>query len=218
MTPLLGALRLVAMVGAGGCVVWLIGLLWFASPPAGDSHAVRTDAIVVLTGGSLRVQSGIDLLREGKGRKLFVSGVNQQVDLDELLHISGNASDEAAYWAACCVVLGHEADNTLGNAQETARWMRGQGFHNLRLVTAWYHMPRSLLEFERAMPDIEIVAHPVFPEQVKSERWWAWRGTAMLLMNEYAKYLAALARPVIQWGKSVEVTASEERARAEMRR
>ena len=147
-----------------------------------------------------------------------VDGRSFLADLDELLRVSGNASDEAANWASCCVVLGHEADNTLGNAQETARWMHSQGFRSLRLVTAWYHMPRSLLEFGRAMPEIDIVAHPVFPEQVKSEHWWAWRGTAMLLISEYAKYLAALGRPVIQWEKSVEVTASEEWARAEMRR
>jgi uncharacterized SAM-binding protein YcdF (DUF218 family) len=218
MTLLWGALRRAMVVVGGCCLLWFAGLLWFARPLAGDARTARTDAIVVLTGGSLRLQSGIDLLREGKGRKLFVSGVSQQVDLDELLRISGNAPDEAADWASCCVVLGHEADNTLGNAQETARWMRSQGFSSLRLVTAWYHMPRSLLEFGRAMPDIEIVAHPVFPEQVKSEHWWAWRGTAMLLVSEYAKYLAALARPVIQLGKSVEVTASEEPASAEMRR
>ena len=74
-------------------------------------------------------------------------------------------------------VLGHEAINTLGNAHETAQWIRSQGFRSLRLVTAWYHMPRSLLEFDRAMPEIDIVAHPVFPEQVKQERWWTWRGT-----------------------------------------
>jgi uncharacterized SAM-binding protein YcdF (DUF218 family) len=218
MTPLLGALRLVAVVGAGGCAVWLIGLLWFASPPAGDSRLARTDAIVVLTGGSLRVQSGIDLLREGKGRKLFVSGVNQQVDLEELLRISGNGADESADWASCCVELGHEADNTLGNAQETARWIRSQGFRSLRLVTAWYHMPRSLLEFGREMPDVEIVAHPVFPEHVKSEHWWVWPGTAALLVSEYAKYLAALARPVFQWRKAGEVISAKEPARAEMPR
>ena len=206
------------MVGAGGGAVWLIGLLWFASPPAGDSRAARTDAIVVLTGGSLRVQSGIDLLREGKGRKLFVSGVNQQVDLDDLLRISGNVADEAADWASCCVELGHEADNTLGNAEETARWIRSQGFRSLRLVTAWYHMPRSLLEFGRAMPEIEIVAHPVFPEQVKSEHWWVWPGTASLLVSEYAKYLAALARPVIQWRKAGELIPAKEPVRAEMPR
>jgi uncharacterized SAM-binding protein YcdF (DUF218 family) len=202
------------MAVLGGGVLWLAGLLWFATPPATDSRVGPTDAIVVLTGGSLRLQSGIELLRQGKGRELFVSGVSQRVDLDELLRITGNAPD----WALCCVALGHEADNTLGNAQETARWMRSQGFHSLRLVTAWYHMPRSLLEFERAMPDIEVVAHPVFPDRVKQERWWAWRGTAELLMSEYTKYLAALARPVIEWRELEEAGKSEEPACAEMGR
>ena len=206
-------LRLIVLTIAGCCLLWLGGLLWFATPPAADTRAAATDAIVVLPGGSLRVQSGIDLLRDGKGRKLFVSGVNQQVDLDELLRISGTAPE----WALCCIVLGHEADNTFGNAQETAQWMRSQGFHSLRLVTAWYHMPRSLLEFHRALPEIEIVAHPVFPDQVKQEHWWARRGTAALLVNEYVKYLGALSRPLLGWREPA-APGSAEPIRAEMRR
>src|SRR5262249_22163212 len=146
--------------GAFVCVAWLAGLIWFATPPAVEAQGRPTDAIVVLTGGSLRLESGIELLREGKGRKLFVSGVNQQVDLDKLLRISGNSRDWFMDLAVCCVALGHEADDTLGNARETARWIRQQGFRSLRLVTAWYHMPRSLLEFDRAMPEIDILAHP----------------------------------------------------------
>ncbi|HMD63849.1 MAG TPA: YdcF family protein, partial [Stellaceae bacterium] len=193
------------------------GLLWFASAPAVDSRAAPTDAIVVLTGGSLRLQSGIELLREGKGSKLFVSGVNQQVDLDELLRISGNGADEAVSWASCCVVLGHQADNTFGNAQETARWIRRQGFRSMRLVTAWYHMPRSLLEFDRALPEIDIVPHPVFPDQVKQEHWWAWRGTAALLVGEYVKYLGALFRPLLE-GRKPTVADPSEATRAEIPR
>jgi len=214
MTLLRGALRTIALVAVVCCLSWLGGLLWFATPPAADTQAAASDAIVVLTGGSLRLQSGIDLLREGKGRKLFVSGVNQQVDLDDLLGVSGHAPD----WALCCIVLGHEADDTFGNAQETAQWIRGQGFHSLRLVTAWYHMPRSLLEFDRAMPEIDIVAHPVFPDQVKQERWWAWRGTAVLLVNEYVKYLGALARPLIERRRPATIAGPDEAARAEMPR
>jgi uncharacterized SAM-binding protein YcdF (DUF218 family) len=213
MTLMRGALRTIVLVAGASCLSWLGGLLWFATPPSGETRAAATDAIVVLTGGSLRLESGIDLLREGKGRKLFVSGVNQQVDLDDLLGISGHAPD----WALCCIVLGHRADNTLGNAQETAQWIRGQGFRSLRLVTAWYHMPRSLLEFDRAMPEIDIVAHPVFPDQVKQERWWAWRGTALLLVNEYVKYLGALARPLIG-RQPATIGRPVEPASAEMRR
>jgi uncharacterized SAM-binding protein YcdF (DUF218 family) len=187
-------LRRSAGAAAGAVLLMVAGLVWFATPPAAENRAAATDAIVVLTGGSLRLQSGIDLMREGKGRELFVSGVNQAVHRGELLRGLGNTPQ----WLACCVVIGHQAENTQANAQETARWMRRQGYHSLRLVTAWYHMARSRLEFERAMPDIEIVPHPVFPERVKQQHWWAWRGTAGLLIGEYAKYLAALFRPLFE--------------------
>ncbi len=91
-------------------------------------------------------------------------------------------------------MLGYEADNTRGNAIETAAWMKQQGYGSLRLVTATYHMPRSLLELRRVMPGIEIVPHPVFTETFKREDWWLWPGSSTLLITEYTKYLVALAR------------------------
>ncbi|HEX4185780.1 MAG TPA: YdcF family protein [Stellaceae bacterium] len=206
-----GAVRRIAITGAALLVLCVVGFIWFAAPPSPENQPAPTDAIVVLTGGRLRLQSGMDLLRDGKGRKLFVSGVNQQVDLNELLRISGNAPD----WAICCTALGHDADDTIGNARETAQWMRRQGFSSLRLVTAWYHMPRSLLELNRAMPEVEIIAHPVFPDEVSQEHWWAARGTALLLASEYGKYLGALLRPVVERLRSAP---SERSAEAEIGR
>jgi len=200
------AVRRIAITGAALFVLCVVGFIWFAARPAPENESASTDAIVVLTGGRLRLQSGMDLLRDGKGRKLFVSGVNQQVNLDELLRVSGNAPD----WATCCTALGHDADNTLGNARETAQWMRQQGFSSLRLVTAWYHMPRSLLELDRAMPEVEIIAHPVFPDDVSQEHWWASRSTVLLLASEYGKYLGALLRPVVERLRSVPTVWSAE--------
>lgn len=176
-------------------VLWLGGFVWFAGRvPAEVADAdSTTDAIVVLTGGSLRVQSGLALLAAGKAKKLFVSGVYHSTDVAALLKVSRQSPEHVA----CCIVLGHEADNTLGNALETAQWMRQEGFHSLRLVTASYHMPRSLLEFARAMPDLRIVANPVFPERAIPEHGWAWPGAAFRLTSEYLKYLLALARPLV---------------------
>jgi uncharacterized SAM-binding protein YcdF (DUF218 family) len=175
--------------------VWLIGLWRFAEAIPRDVTApdVRTDAIVVLTGGSLRVEGGLRLLAEGKAKKLFISGVYRGVDVTELLHVSRQSPDSVA----CCVVLGHAADNTLGNAHETAQWIESEGYHSLRLVTASYHMPRSMLEFTRAMPDIEIVPNPVFPEFTQEAAWWQSRRSAALVASEYSKYLAALVRPYV---------------------
>jgi uncharacterized SAM-binding protein YcdF (DUF218 family) len=176
-------------------VVWLIGLWRFAEaiPSEVTAPDQTTDAIVVLTGGSLRVEGGLHLLAEGKAKKLFISGVYRGVDVTELLRISRQSPDSVA----CCVVLGHAADNTLGNARETAQWMEGEGYHSLRLVTASYHMPRSMLEFTRAMPDIAIVPNPVFPEFIQDTPWWQSRRSASLIASEYSKYLAAMVRPYV---------------------
>jgi uncharacterized SAM-binding protein YcdF (DUF218 family) len=184
-----------AIAGGAAGLLALAGLVRFAIPPAAENQPAPTDAIVVLTGASLRLPIGIDLLREGKGRMLFVSGVPRRVNLGEVLRGTG---EDVPQWLACCIELGHQAQNTAGNAVETARWVRRGGYHSLRLVTSWYHMPRSLLEFRRAMPDVRIIPHPVFSDAVKQENWWAWRGTAALLISEYGKYLAALFLPGVE--------------------
>jgi uncharacterized SAM-binding protein YcdF (DUF218 family) len=92
------------------------------------------------------------------------------------------------------MVLGHAADNTRGNAEETAAWIRAEGFTSLRLVTATYHMRRSLLEFRRQMPGIDILAHPVFPRGFQADGWWHNRRSLRLVASEYVKYLIALVR------------------------
>lgn len=171
---------------------WGGGLLMFADSlgtEAGDRDTV-TDAIVVLTGGSDRLSSGLALLEAGKGRKLFISGVHKGVDLPDLLRRAHLSAGEPS----SRVALGHTADDTVGNAVETAAWIEAEGFASLRLVTAAYHMKRALLEFRRAMPRVAIVPHPVYPDAVKTRDWWRWPGTASLLATEYTKYLAARLR------------------------
>lgn len=173
---------------------WLAGLVWFAhripSPDGTVISPATTDAIVVLTGGPLRLKAGLELLEAGKAKKLFVSGVGKHVDLAELLH----AAQTSPSAVECCVALGHEAADTTGNAAETRQWMEHEGFHSLRLVTANYHMQRSLVEFRYAMPDMTIIPNPVFPDSFKRNHWWAWPGTFALIVTEYQKYLAAAAR------------------------
>jgi uncharacterized SAM-binding protein YcdF (DUF218 family) len=171
---------------------WLAGLLVYAQdiPDRVSDSSTPTDAIVVLTGGSERLEEGLNLLRQHMGRKLFVSGVHRGVDVADLLRLSGQKTDGLE----CCIALGYAADNTMGNALETAAWMRAEGFSSLRLVTGNYHMRRSLFEFHRAMPDATIVAHPVFPDAVKRNQWWTSPGTAHLIASEYVKYLAAQFR------------------------
>ncbi len=183
--------RIILALGALSAI-WLAGLVWFADqiPDSVADSTTRTDAIVVLTGGSQRIEGGLELLAAGMGKTLFVTGVFPGVQVPALLR-QANAPEGLA----CCIVLGHSADNTAGNAIETAAFMRQQNYHSLRLVTSAYHMPRSLLEFTRAMPDVAIVPNPVFAGNVKRNRWWEWPGTFSLIVTEYVKFLVAELRP-----------------------
>jgi uncharacterized SAM-binding protein YcdF (DUF218 family) len=182
------ALRLVIAAAA----LWLGGLAWFAAtlPREVGDRFTKSDGIVVLTGGTERMTVGLDLLAQGMAAKLFISGVDRGTNRGELQRLSQRAPE----LFECCVELGQEAEDTAGNAMETRDWARREGYRSLRVVTATYHMPRSLVELGRAVPEVELIANPVFPESVKLEGWWRWPGTASLMAVEFDKYLVSLAR------------------------
>lgn len=175
-------------------VGWTGGLLWFAStiPQTVPDTVTHTDAIVALTGGAERIETGVRLLSDGLAERLFISGAGEQVRTADILGRSTPISPELA----ANITIGKAAVDTPGNAIETAEWVRNQNMRSIRLVTAGYHMRRSLLEFHEAMPEVEIVPHAVFPSHVKAD-WWRWPGTASLIAREYTKFLLTWARQSI---------------------
>ena len=171
--------------------LWAIGLFRFVGdfPKHIEDEISKTDAIVVLTGGSGRVNTGLELLEKKLAAKLFVSGVYQGIDVRKLLQIARrNPGDLGAR-----IGIGN-AVNTIENAIETAMWSSRHRIGSIRLVTAVYHMSRSILEFRHAMPNIKIIPNPVFPNHVKVLKWWAWPGTSALFIREYNKFLMAWVR------------------------
>ena len=176
--------------------VGLAGFFIFAAavPRVAESPSRKTDAIVVLTGGSERLTTGLDLLHGGWAQKMLVSGVSSAVDVNALLAaVKRDANDFSDQ-----IDIGHSARDTFGNAREAAEWMGNHDFESLRLVTAGYHMLRSRKEFEHVMPKVEVVPHPVFPASVHLDQWWLWPGTTALLINEYVKFLASCLRSAIE--------------------
>ena len=179
--------------------VWVWGLILFVDriPDKVEDEKRRTDAIVVLTGGTLRLEKGFELLAAKRASKLLVSGVDKGVQMKEVLEAAG----QTPAGLNCCVTLGYMAEDTGSNAIESAVWIRTNKVSSIRLVTSSYHMPRSLLEFRATVPDVEIVPHPVFPEHVMVSEWWMRPGTASLVTEEYNKYLLAATR---RWLRGVE--------------
>lgn len=175
-------------------LVWLVGLFAFAERVRGltpPPEPARADAIVALTGPSAeRVNAAIRLLEHGKGDRVLVSGVNPDVRRQELRALTPGSSK----LFNCCVDLGFEAEDTLGNAHEIAAWARSKNYDSLIVVTSDYHMPRSLLELRSAAPDVELTPYAVATPSLDTPRWWRAAVTARRMTLEYMKYLAVLGR------------------------
>jgi uncharacterized SAM-binding protein YcdF (DUF218 family) len=163
---------------------FLVFMAKLPMPPA-RAHA---DGIVVLTGGDTRLDTAVALLEKGAGQRLLITGVAIETNKDTL----GRMSDGGSRFS-CCADLGYAAEDTRGNAEEAAEWARAHDFHSLVVVTARYHMPRALCEFQAAMPGETLVAYPVEQDRIDLGGWWRHRGTTLLLQGEYVKYLASLA-------------------------
>lgn len=178
--------RLLA-IGVGVPFLYALGFGLFVMtlPPPASGAAARADGIVALTGQGGRLAPAVALLESGKGERLLISGVNKltsKSSLKRLLH--GGPSFE------CCADLGFAAVDTRGNAEEAASWARMHHYGSLIVVTADYHMPRSLVEFGAEMPGVKLVPYPVAVDAPRNSSW----GRAARLHGEYAKYLASVVR------------------------
>jgi len=188
----LGTAKTVALFALLAGALAGFGFVRFASAVAAMSPPAwaQADGIVVLTGGADRISGGVTLLAQGRAERLLISGVNPATDAAEIVGtVAGGVS-----LIDCCIDLDRRAENTVGNAEETAKWAIRNGFHSLIVVTSAYHMPRSLSELEQVLPDVELIPHPVAREGLRLEHWYREPGTLRLLLGEYVKYIAAEAR------------------------
>jgi uncharacterized SAM-binding protein YcdF (DUF218 family) len=156
----------------------------------------KADAIVALTGGEGRLQAGLELLDLGKGQRLLISGVHSGTSREQLFAAVGQLTPRSA----CCIDLGRGAEDTIGNAQETASWVSQNGYRSLIVVTASYHMPRSVMELRTVLPQIELVPYPVFPDRVRLDEWWSDPETTGVLAGEYLKYVGSAVRLAVTTG------------------
>lgn len=189
----------------GFAFLWLAGFglfMEYVRSLQPQNPAQATDAIIVLTGGAQRVNKGLDLLSTGQGKKLFITGVNGHVSLQEIMTlwkrpiIEQDSND-------CCIVLDHKAQNTIQNAQETRAWVQDEQIKTLRLVTSDYHMPRARLEFSENIPGVSVLAWPVKAHVDKSTR----NDFLRLAFEEYNKTLATLVKLYLlpdSWRKQLE--------------
>ena len=176
----------------GLIAIYVAGFLIFvAMIPERPTQALKADGIVALTGGDARVDAAVALFEGGAGKRLLISGVNKVSSKEEIKKISAGGKR-----FQCCADIGYAAEDTYGNAEEAAAWTARHHFKSLILVTASYHMPRSLRLFHSMMPAVKVIPYPVEPAGVNLSQWWR-PGTLHLLHNEYLKYVASFVMTAV---------------------
>jgi uncharacterized SAM-binding protein YcdF (DUF218 family) len=182
-------------------IAWAVALAWFLAsmPNTGLDASQKADAIIVLTGGADRVEHGFEMLAEGAAPVLFISGVGEHVTKNQMLaeHASAEIRSKIAANEGE-IMLDHIARSTVSNANESAEFIRERGIKTIRLVTASYHMLRSIAEFKSASPGLTIYADPVFPENFRRDNWWQHENTRRLVFSEFYKYWAVVLRDVLR--------------------
>ena len=186
------AFKILTFLAGTGLVLFLAGFFVFANSIMRykPGNNVKADGIVVLTGGEYRILEAVNLLGQGKAKRLLISGVNRRTSRNELRRLTGHGDG----LFDCCIDIGYQALNTVGNAEETRNWAERMAFKRLIIVTSNYHMPRSLVELGRVMPNVKLQAFPVVPRKFKIASWWRHPGTTRLLLSEYIKFLPSVAR------------------------
>ena len=164
------------------CFVWF----WFKASATPPPAPTKVEAIVVLTGGSARVASGLQLLANGAAERLYISGAGEDVTVADLLA----QSPEIDIPDSTYVTLGRARD-TQENAAESAAWIKSNGVDTVRLVTSYYHMPRAMLFMEDASPNVMFYPSPVEPETINRNNWWKSARGFGIIGREFLKFLAA---------------------------
>lgn len=186
----------VATLGLSLCLAGGLGLAWSFGSFLDRIAAVETpvtghaEGAVALTGGADRIADAVEILAQGHADRLLITGVNPATTPGEIVR----RTPAARGLIDCCIALGYEAANTVGNAAETERWVRANHIRSLIVVTSNYHMPRALAEMSSALPGVELLPHAVVSEHGRLHPWWADAASARLILWEWVKFNAATLR------------------------
>jgi uncharacterized SAM-binding protein YcdF (DUF218 family) len=169
---------------------WVVGLFIFINniPEQNLSITQPVDAVVILTGGSMRLEEGLEAFAHLKAKKLLISGVGQGATINSIL--SGTKNQELlGKINQDDIILGNLANNTITNALEAKIFMMLHGFKSMLLVTSNYHIMRSVLIFKRQMPEYAIYPFPVCSDNFRKSGNFISLPSLKLSATEYNKLL-----------------------------
>jgi uncharacterized SAM-binding protein YcdF (DUF218 family) len=166
-------------------IAWLIGLFIFIISMQSEKYDnQKADVLLILTGGSERLNEGFKIFKSTDAKRIIISGVGEGV----------KKSDFSKYFSSYSVdpklvILGKTALDTVGNALEANIFMQTNDYKKMLVVTSIYHLPRTKIVFALENPDIDVSYHCVISNNYLSRSW----NNIDIIISEYNKTLAYTA-------------------------
>jgi uncharacterized SAM-binding protein YcdF (DUF218 family) len=143
-----------------------------------DEQPKPADAIIILSGGTDRVQHGVNLFKAGYADKIILTGSVAR-NMNKQVKALGVTADH--------VLLEERSHTTNQNAIYSLQIMQSQGYKSAIVVTSPYHTRRSGLIFRHQFKglDVTVSAAPYDPSLTRY--WWKDRKLAAAVTQEYLK-------------------------------
>ena len=162
--------------------------------PAQRMPKKPVDLIVVVTGGQGRLKKALEFFEEGKGEYLLISGVGDNVGLNDILE--ANAYSQLPEILRTRIILGSLSRSTTENAKEIKTLIGKHDFASILFVTSAYHLPRASRLLKRELerwPEsqgVQLFFHSVDSPNYSLESWWkSFTGWRIFLSEYFKSYL-----------------------------
>jgi len=153
---------------------------WLVRPVPNET----CDLMVVLGGGAReRILSASDLHRDGACRKVMVTGVLHESEIE------GLPSDEEVLWRGSLLPAPWISGSTFEDAAVALHAAREHGATSVLVVTSPYHLRRTAWVFSRvfAGSGIRFGLYPSESFYMDYAHWWSSRDGRDVVLGEYGK-------------------------------
>lgn len=168
-------------------VAGVIGIGWFIAP---QDTLVKSDAIVVVSGGDTdkRTDAGVQLFHEGWAPTLILVGAAADQGTSNASVMRMRAVNAGVPMAQTLVE--EKSANTQQNAEFLKPLADSRDIKSMILVSSPYHTRRVKTTFGKVFgPDYQFIAQPAKDSKWARSTWWKNRDTTNLTLNELEKTL-----------------------------
>ncbi len=117
--------------------------LWLTEVP------VKSDAVVVVSGGWCREEFGLTLVKQGYAPQMFISGIRDQALVRRI-------RTTLRRYNGSSLIVEPNSTSTFSDALYTKRLARINGWKRIILVTSPTHSLRALWIFRKVLPEVDV--------------------------------------------------------------